>query len=120
MQNVLPKLGTWILDLWNPHTCITRFELIGSNNLNNEIKENASRQLALGDWALLHWLVSELLDILLVNVSLPTTAPPAKSQQGIKMTAQGFANIFEHLSPRYQPFGFNRVKSKLEYTVNNP
>ena len=107
MQNVLPKLGTWILDLWNPHTCITRFELIGSSNLNNEIKENASRQLALGDSPLLHWLVSELLDMT-VNVSLPTT--PAKSQQGIKMTAQGFANIFEHLSPWYQPFGFNRVK----------
>ena len=78
MQNVLPKLGSWILDLWNPHTCIMRFELIGSSNLKNKIKGNVSRQLALGNSAPLHWLVSELLDML-VNVSLPTTAPPVKS-----------------------------------------
>ena len=45
IQNVLPKLGTWILDLWNPH--IMRVELIGSSNLNNKIKGNASRYLVL-------------------------------------------------------------------------
>ena len=59
MQNVLPKLGTWILDLWNSQTCIIRFELIGSSNLKNKIKGNASRQLALGNSPLLNWLVSE-------------------------------------------------------------
>ena len=44
IQNNLPKLGTWILDLWNPH--IMKFELIGSRNLHNKIKGNASRQRA--------------------------------------------------------------------------
>ena len=94
-----------------------RFELIGSSNLNNKIKGNASRQLALGNLALLHWLVSELLDTP-VNVSLshPT---PNQTIAGY-LTGQGFANIFEHLSPGDQPFGFNIVKSKLQYTVNNP
>ena len=93
------------------------FELIGSSNLNNKIKGNASRELALGNSPLLHWLVSELLDTP-VNVSLshPT---PNQTIAGY-LTGQGFANIFEHLSPGDQPFGFNRVKSKLEYTVNNP
>ena len=38
IQNNLPKLGTWILDLWNPH--IMKFELIGSRNLHNKIKSN--------------------------------------------------------------------------------
>ena len=42
IQNNLPKLGTWILDLWNPH--IMRFELIGSRNLHIKIKSNVSRQ----------------------------------------------------------------------------
>ena len=41
----LPKLGTWILDLWNPH--IMKFELIGSSNLYNKIKAQLSRQRAL-------------------------------------------------------------------------
>ena len=36
-----------------------RFELIGSSNLNNKIKGNASRQLALGNSPLLNWMVSE-------------------------------------------------------------
>ena len=40
IQNNLPKLGTWILDLWNPH--IMKFERIGSRNLHNKIKGNAS------------------------------------------------------------------------------
>ena len=31
------------------HTYIMRIELIGSSNLNNKIKGNASRQLALGN-----------------------------------------------------------------------
>ena len=44
IQNNLPKLGTWIIDLWNPH--IMKFELIGSRNLHNEIKGTASRQRA--------------------------------------------------------------------------
>ena len=44
IQNNLPKLGTWILDLWNPH--IMKFELIGSRNLHNKIKGNVSRQRA--------------------------------------------------------------------------
>ena len=94
-----------------------RFELIGSSNLNNKIKGNASRELALGNSPLLHWLVSELLDTP-VNVSLshPT---PSQTMAGY-LTGQGFANVFEHLSPRYQPFGFNRLKSKLEYTLNYP
>ena len=88
-----------------------RFELIGNSNLNNEIKGNVSRQLkALGNSALLHWLVSELLDTP-VNVS--------QTRAGY-LTGQDFANVYEHLSPRDQPFGFNRVKSKLEYTVNIP
>ena len=42
IQNNLPKLGTWILDFWNPH--IMRFELIGSRNLHNKIKGNVSTQ----------------------------------------------------------------------------
>ena len=42
IQNNLPKLGTWILDFWNPH--IMRFQLIGSSNLHNKIKGNVSRQ----------------------------------------------------------------------------
>ena len=96
-----------------------RFELIGSSNLNNKIKGNASRQLelALGNSPLLHWLVSELLDTP-VNVSLshPT---PSQTIAGY-LTGQGFANVFEQLSPTYQPFGFNRIKSKLEYTLNYP
>ena len=44
IQNGLPMLGTWILDLWNPH--IMKFELIGSRNLHNKIKGNVSRQRA--------------------------------------------------------------------------
>ena len=44
IQNNLPKLGTWIFDFWNPH--IMKFELIGSRNLHNKIKGNASRQRA--------------------------------------------------------------------------
>ena len=39
IQNNLPQLGTWILDLWNPH--IMKFELIGSRNLHNKIRGNA-------------------------------------------------------------------------------
>ena len=94
------------------------FELIGSSNLNNKTKGNASRQLALGKlFATLHWLVSELLDTP-VNVSL---SPPTPSQTiAGYLTGQGFANVFEQLSPTYQPFGFNRIKSKLEYTLNYP
>ena len=86
-----------------------RFELIGSSNLNNKIKGNALRQLALGNSPLLDWLVSELLDTP-VNVSPLTT--PSQTMAGY-LTGQGFANVFEHLSLRYQPFGFNRVKSKF-------
>ena len=94
-----------------------RFELIGNSNLNNEIKGNVSRQLkAFGNSALLHWLVSELLDTP-VNVSLPNN--PSQTRAGY-LTGQDFANVYEHLSPRDQPFGFNRVKSKLEYTANIP
>ena len=87
-----------------------RFELSDSSNLNNKIKGNASRQLALGNSPLLDWLVSELLDTP-VNVSLshPT---PSQTMAGY-LTGQSFANVFEHLSLRYQPFGFNRVKSKF-------
>ena len=88
-----------------------RFELIGSSNLNNKIKGNAARQfISIGQFATLHWLVSELLDTP-VNVSLshPT---PSQTMAGY-LTGQGFANVFEHLSLRYQPFGFNRVKSKF-------
>ena len=87
-----------------------RFELIGSSNLSNKIKGNASRQLALGNSPLLDWLLSELLDTP-VNVSLshPT---PSQTMAGY-LTGQDFANVFEHLSLRYQPFGFNRVKSKF-------
>ena len=95
-----------------------RFELIGSSNLNNKIKGNASRQfISIGQFATLHWLVSELLDTP-VNVSLshPT---PSQTIAGY-LTGQGFANVFEQLSPTYQPFGFNRIKSKLEYTLNYP
>ena len=44
IKKALPKLGTWILDLWNPH--ILKFELTGSGNLNNEIKGNELRQRA--------------------------------------------------------------------------
>ena len=44
IQNDLPKLGTLILDLWNPH--IMKFELIGNRNLHNKIKGNVSRQRA--------------------------------------------------------------------------
>ena len=86
------------------------FELIGNSNLKNKIKGNASRELALGNPPLLDWLVSELLDTP-VNVSLshPT---PSQTMAGY-LTGQGFANVFEHLSLRYQPFGFNRVKSKF-------
>ena len=87
-----------------------RFELIGSSNLKNKIKGNASRELALDNSPLLHWPVSELLDTP-VNVSLshPT---PSQTMAGY-LTGQDFANVFEHLSLRYQPFGFNRVKSKF-------
>ena len=62
-------------------------------------------------------MVSELLDTP-VNVSLshPT---PSQTMAGY-LTGQGFANVFEHLSPRDQPFGFNGVKSKLEYILNYP
>ena len=86
------------------------FELIGNSNLKNKIKGNASRELTLGNPPLLDWLVSELLDTP-VNVSLshPT---PSQTIAGY-LTGQGFANVFEHLSLRYQPFGFNRVKSKF-------
>ena len=86
------------------------FELIGNSNLKNKIKGNASRELALGNQPLLDWLVSELLETP-VNVSLshPT---PSQTIAGY-LTGQGFANVFEHLSLRYQPFGFNRVKSKF-------
>ena len=94
-----------------------RFELIGSSNLNNKIKGNASRELALGNLPLLHWLLSELLDTpVSVSLSHPT---PSQTIAGY-LTGQGFANVFEHLSPTYQPFGFNRIKSKLEYTLNYP
>ena len=76
-----------------------RFELIGNSNLNNKIKGNVSKQLkALGNWALLHWLVSELLDTP-VNVSLPTNPSQTIARY---LTGQGFANLFEHLSPRDQ------------------
>ena len=84
IQNNLPKLGTWILDFWNPH--IMRVELIGSSNLTNKIKGNASRQLALGN-SLTYLFRTRCTvalhgsgDLLVVNERLPTTPQPSQSR----------------------------------------
>ena len=44
MQNDLPKLDKWLLDIWNPHIIRFKLSLVCTKNLYNEIKGNASRQ----------------------------------------------------------------------------
>ena len=76
LQNVLPKLGTLILDFWNPH--IMRFELIGSSNLHNKIKGNVSRQ---GADTQLHIIIAfELVMVRSFTIQYTSPAPcPAKT-----------------------------------------
>ena len=48
----------------------------------------------------------------------PSSTLQPKVTAGYYLTGQGFANVSEHLSPRQQPgFGFNKVKSKSEYSM---